>query len=73
MWCMLNSINIEFGKRIKEMRRKRGMTQEDLAEKTKTSYKYMQRIEGKSPPDIRLSTIVRIAKALQVKPSKLIE
>lgn len=49
------------------------MTQEQLAERIKTSYKYIQRIEGKSPPDIRLTTIERIATALKIKISKLIE
>jgi DNA-binding Xre family transcriptional regulator len=38
----------------------------------KTSYKYIQRIEGKTPPDIRLSTIEKLAKALKVKPAELL-
>ena len=70
---MLETINLKFGKKIKELRSKRRITQEELAELTKTSYKYIQRIEGKNPPDIRLTTIERIAKALRVKPSKLID
>ena len=70
---MSNLININFGKRIKSFRQKRGMTQDKLAEEIKTSYKYIQRIEGKKPPDIRLSTIERIAKALQTTPSKLLD
>lgn len=69
---MSSTINVKFGKRIKELRQKCGMTQEELAELTKTSYKYIQRIEGKTPPDIRLSTIVRIANALKTKSSKLL-
>ena len=70
---MSNLINIKFGRKIKEVRQKRAMTQEQLAERIKTSYKYIQRIEGKSPPDIRLTTIERIATALKIKISKLIE
>jgi len=70
---MSTSINIKLAKRIKEIRQKRGITQEGLAESTKTSYKYIQRIEGKNPPDIRLSTIERIAQALRIKLSKLID
>jgi transcriptional regulator with XRE-family HTH domain len=69
---MLNTINIGFGKKVKKTRQKLGMTQEELAEAIKTSYKYIQRIEGKTPPDIRLSTIERIAKALNVQISQLL-
>lgn len=69
---MSASINIQFGKKVKELRQKHGITQEELAEKAKTSYKYIQRIEGKTPPDIRLTTIARIALALKTKISKLL-
>ena len=66
-------IGIKLGKKIKELRKKRGFTQEELAELIKTSYKYLQRIESKNPPDIRLTTIIKLAKALKITPSKLIE
>ena len=72
MWCMNSHINIKLGKRIKELRNKKGVTQEQLAELVKTSYKYIQRIEGKTPPDIRLSTIGKIAHSLKTSPSKLL-
>ncbi|MDD5568675.1 MAG: helix-turn-helix transcriptional regulator [Candidatus Omnitrophica bacterium] len=64
---------IQLGRKIKECRKKQGITQEQLAELVRTSYKYIQRIEGKTPPDIRLTTIVRLAKALGVTPSKLLQ
>ncbi|MDP8233608.1 MAG: helix-turn-helix transcriptional regulator [Candidatus Saelkia tenebricola] len=70
---MKNIIGTKLGKRIKELRKKRGITQEQLAELITTSYKYLQRIEGKNPPDIRLSTVVRLAKALKVKPEDLLK
>lgn len=70
----MNDINgIELGRKIKALRRKREITQEQLAELIGTSYKYLQRIEGKNPPDIRLTTIVRLAKALKVKPADLLK
>ena len=62
----------QLSKKIKQWRRKRGITQEQLAELIQTSYKYLQRIESKNPPDIRLTTIIRLAKALKVKPAELI-
>ncbi len=62
---------MQVGRKIKELRRKRRITQEELAELIETSYKYLQRIESKNPPDIRLTTIVKLAKALKVKPAEL--
>jgi len=70
---MPTSININLGKRIKEIRLARLITQEKLAELSKTSYKYIQRIEGKTPPDIRLTTIEKIASALKIPISKLLD
>jgi len=67
---MKDSINLKVGQAIKNLRKKSGLTQEQLAEMIKTSYKYMQRIEGKTPPDIRLSTIEKLAKALKIPLSK---
>jgi transcriptional regulator with XRE-family HTH domain len=70
---MKNLIGVELGKKIKMFRARRKLTQEQLAEFTKTSYKYIQRIEGKNPPDIRLTTIEKLARALKTSPSKLLE
>jgi len=65
---------LKLGNKIKEFRKKRNnMTQERLAELTETSYKYIQRIEGKNPPDIRLTTIVKLARALRAKPADLLK
>jgi transcriptional regulator with XRE-family HTH domain len=64
---------IRLSVKIKEFRKKRGMTQEQLAEAITTSYKYLQRLESKNPPDIRLSTIIRLARALKIKPAELLK
>jgi transcriptional regulator with XRE-family HTH domain len=69
---MSHFIGIRLGRKIKEFRKKRGITQERLSELAETSYKYIQRIEGKNPPDVRLTTIVRLAKVLKVKPAELL-
>ena len=70
---MSNFLVIRLSLRIKEFRKKRGITQEQLAELIPTSYKYIQRMESKNPPDVRLSTIARLAKALKVKPAELLK
>ena len=69
---MGNTFNLQIGQAIKELRKERGLTQEQLAEMIKTSYKYIQRIEGKTPPDIRVSTLKKLADSLNTTPSKLL-
>ena len=70
---MKKTAGIELGKKIRVFRKKQKITQEKLAELIETIYKYIQRIEGKTPPDVRLTTIIRIAKALKIKPAELMK
>ena len=67
------NIRLKLGIRIKKLRKKYGYTQEKLSELTNIDYKYIQRIEGKNPPAIKIDTIERLAKALNVKPSELLD
>ncbi|WP_340113504.1 helix-turn-helix domain-containing protein [Maribellus mangrovi] len=60
------------GKRIKELRLKKGMTQEELAFKTEVSARTIQRIEN-GEVDPRAYTLQMIAKALDVDYSVLVE
>lgn len=55
------------------MRGKRKMTQEKLAETAEIDYKYLQRLEGKNPPALKVDTVAKIAKALKVKPAELLK
>ena len=70
---MESNVRLGLAKRIKQRRRQLRMTQEGLASKTGLDYKYVQRIEGKNPPAVRVDTIARIAKALETTPSKLLQ
>lgn len=56
---------METGKLIKELRIKKGMTQENLADKTEVSARTIQRIEN-GEVDARAYTFQMIAKALDV-------
>jgi len=67
------SITLKLGRKIKEFRKKRMYTQEQLAQLVKIDYKYLQKIEGKNPPNIKIETIEKLAKAFNIKPSKLLE
>lgn len=64
--------NMETGKRIKELRIKKGMTQEELAYKTEVSARTIQRIEN-GEVDPRAYTLQMIAKALEVDYGLLLE
>lgn len=70
---METNLRLKAAKRIKDLRRKRGFTQEKFSELTDIDYKYLQRIEGKNPPNIKLETLGRIAKAFKISVSKLLE
>ena len=63
---------METGKLIKELRIKKGMTQEELADKTEVSSRTIQRIEN-GEVDPRAYTLQMIAKALEVDYNLFIE
>jgi len=65
-------MEMETGKLIKELRIKKGMTQEELAEKTEVSSRTIQRIEN-GEVDPRAYTLQMIAKALEVDFSLFVE
>lgn len=65
-------IQKNFGLRIKELRSKKGMTQEDLADAANLFRTYMSRIEtGLANPS--LTVIHALANALAVSPGQLLE
>jgi len=70
---MKNDIVISFSKRLKELRKRCGYTQQELAELADVEYKHIQRLEGKNPCDIKLTTLNKLAKALKVKPAELLK
>ena len=70
---MENEINKRFGKRLRGLRESRGWTQEELAQNSGLDYKYIQRLEGKTPSSPTLNTLEKLAKAFDIKPAKLLE
>jgi len=69
---MAKELRFIVGKNIKSLREAAGLTQEELSECSSVGYKYLQSVEGKSPPNISLKVIDKLAKALKVLPSKLL-
>ncbi len=62
----------EFGKKVREERRKLGLSQEALAEKAGVHRTYVGMIE-RGEKNITIANIHKISKALKVKISKLTE
>jgi transcriptional regulator with XRE-family HTH domain len=60
------------GKRIRELRKARGLTQEGVAESAGINPKYFGSIE-RGEVNLSLSTLDRIAKALHVQPAALLD
>lgn len=66
------SVERSFGKKLKDLRLKAKLTQEQLAEKAGLEYKYIQMLEGKTPPSPTLRTLAKIAQALEIPMQRLI-
>ncbi|MCA9399982.1 MAG: helix-turn-helix transcriptional regulator [Candidatus Omnitrophica bacterium] len=70
---MNTDIKLKLAKRLRELRKKHGMTQEELAEAAGVDYKHIQLLEGKNPSAAKIDTIEKIAKAFKISPSQLIK
>lgn len=54
-------------RRLRLLREKHGLTQEQFAERTGISYKYYQAVEAGRKAELRLSTLERLAKAFGIE------
>jgi transcriptional regulator with XRE-family HTH domain len=68
----VDNINIRFGKRLRELRKKKKLTQEELAQASGLDYKYIQRLEGKKPSSPSLNSIEKLAKAFNTSVVNLV-
>lgn len=59
--------------RLKELRGRRGYTQQAVAEKSRLDYKYYQRIEGKRPPNLTVDSLERLARVFGVGLAELLQ
>jgi len=62
---MSNDFKIDFGKKLKELRKSKGLTQEELYFKSGISRSHIGMIE-KGKRDITLSAIFKLSRALEV-------
>lgn len=68
---MKNSTLISFAKRVREERKKMGISQEELAERAGVHRTYVGMIE-RAEKNITLESMEKIAKALKIKISDLL-
>ncbi|WP_276818850.1 helix-turn-helix domain-containing protein [Mailhella massiliensis] len=68
----MSNIDLAFAKTLKQLRRDKRLTQEELAQRAGLDYKYLQKLEGKAPSSPTLSTLEKLAKGLDISLTELI-
>ncbi|MBI2638148.1 helix-turn-helix transcriptional regulator [Candidatus Peregrinibacteria bacterium] len=63
----------QLGRQIRALRKRYKLTQEKLAGRSKISLKYIQRIEGKTPPNLSLEYLQKISDGFGVPLWKLLK
>ena len=66
-------IRLQLASQLKKLRKKYGLTQEMMSEKLEMDLRYYQRLESAKPNAVKIDTIDKIAKALKISPSKLLD
>lgn len=59
--------------RIKKIRLDRGLTQREAAKKCNIDFKYYQEHESSKPRDMKLSTLLKIARGFDMSVSELLD
>lgn len=67
----INNKKMDFGKRLRAVREKKGMTQENIAEKLKLSQNAYHKIESGATKSLRIDTFKQLADILEVSLSDL--
>lgn len=70
---MKEGIVQQFGQRIRSLREKNDLTQEELAARSKISLKYVQNLEGKDPQNPSLVIMQKLADGFGMPLWKLVK
>lgn len=65
-------VRLQLSTRLRQLRIKYGFTQEEMAEKGGLDARYYQRLESRKPPAIKIDTLDRLARALEIPCSQLL-
>lgn len=63
----------QLGSHIRSLRQKHKLTQEELAGKSRISLKYIQRLEGKTPPNASLEILQKLSNGFDIPLWKLLK
>jgi len=66
-------IRLQFAAQLRKIRKKLDLTQEAMAERVGMDIRYYQRLESQKPNAVKIDTIGKIAKALNLPPWKLLK
>ena len=69
----VDTISLRFAQRLRQLRRKRKLTQEQAAALAGIDLRYYQRLESRTPNAATLVTLYKLAKAFKTSPSKLLD
>ncbi len=70
---MGKQIRLKFGRRIIQLRKQRGWTQEELAEYADLAVRQIQYLESKNPSPAKIDTIEKLAKAFKISLARLLD
>jgi transcriptional regulator with XRE-family HTH domain len=70
---MSSDIKLLLAKKLRQLRKKYGFTQQKLAELSGVDYKHIQLLESKNPPATRINTLEKIAKAFGMDSAQLLD
>jgi len=66
-------IRLQFAAQLRKIRKKLDLTQEAMAERVGMDIRYYQRLESQKPNAVKIDTIGKIAKALNLLSWKLLK
>jgi len=66
-------IRLKFAKKLRQLRQQKGLTQEELAWRAGISYKHLQKLESKNPSPVKITTVEKLAHALEVNRLKFMD
>ena len=63
---MSKEVRAKLARRIRELRKKKGLSQEKLGEKANLTLRHVQRLESKTPPSVEIDSLVGLSQALGI-------
>ncbi len=63
----------KFAKKLRQLRKKKGWVQKELADKAQIHVRHIQRLESNNPSSIELDSIIKISNAFKILPSALLD